>query len=49
MARDFRCQGSILRRIRCPIESPGVLRSLGDILETEPNDPTSEPLDKLSV
>ena len=24
MARDFRCQGSILRRIRCPFESPGV-------------------------
>jgi hypothetical protein len=24
MARDFRCRGSILRRIRCPFESPGV-------------------------
>jgi hypothetical protein len=23
-ARDFRCQDSILRRIRCPFESPGV-------------------------
>jgi hypothetical protein len=27
MARDFRCQGSILRRIRCPFESPGVPHS----------------------
>ena len=41
MARDFRCQSSILRRIRCPRESPGVPYSplesppsLGDILET---------------
>src|SRR5262245_66313442 len=33
---DFRCQGSILRRIRCPNESPGVHRSLGDNLETTP-------------
>jgi len=33
-ARDFRCQGSILRRIRCPFESPGVPHSSGDSLET---------------
>ena len=24
MVRDFRCQGSILSRFRCPFESPGV-------------------------
>ena len=50
-ARDFRCQGSDLRRIRCPFESPGVPYSP---LESPPvletfwrRDP--QPVDKLSA